>query len=76
MDMKQEGAIVFLEHDVMDGGPFIHGTKIAMNFNDLINKWQKAAFVDIFDWSKGTNSEGIDLRDPIFEKIVAKLMNY
>ena len=68
---KKDGEIVFLEHDVMDGGPNIHGLKIANNFDDLINKWSKVAFVDIYDWSKGTNDEGIDLSNIIYSKLLS-----
>lgn len=64
------GNIVFLEHDVMDGGPNLHGILLAQNIDDLIIKWSKVGFVDIYDWTDGVNDDGIDIERPIFNKLV------
>jgi hypothetical protein len=72
IDMKSH-AVVFLEHDVTDGGPAIHGLKIAKNIDELFLLWEQVAFVDIYDWSKGTRDNGLELRSPIFTKLLAKL---
>ena len=66
-------SINFLEHDVMDGGPFIHGLRIATNFEELIERWSKIGFADVFDWSRVTNVDGIDLNSLIFLEINKKL---
>ena len=58
---SDEYSIKFFEHDVMDGGPFIHGQVIAKSFEDLIDKWSQIGFVDFFDWSLITNQHGLDL---------------
>jgi len=65
--------IVFLEHDVMDGGPYIHGIKIAENFSDLIEKWSKIGFVDVYDWSQYVDEKGIDLSKPVFNNFLNML---
>ncbi|MFW5720742.1 MAG: SMI1/KNR4 family protein [Candidatus Dojkabacteria bacterium] len=62
--------IVFLEHDVIDGGPNLHGLKIAKNTEDLIDKWSKLFFVDLYDWTLGVNDEGIDLSKDVFNKLL------
>lgn len=64
--------IVFLEHDVMDGGPNLHGLKIASNFDVLMENWAKVNFVDIFDWTLGVNEDGIDTTKAIFDKMLGR----
>ena len=66
--------IILLEHDVMDGGPNVHGLKLAVNFDDLIDKWSKIGFVDIYDWSEGTDENGIDLNKTMFENLIIRLI--
>ncbi len=63
-------SIVFLEHDVMDGGPNLHGLKIASNFEELMVIWSRINFVDIYDWTLGVNEKGIDLSKEIFASLV------
>lgn len=70
---KRNCSIVFLEHDVMDGGPNVHGTRIAQNLDNLIDKWSRIGFVDIYDWTDGVNESGIDLNKPIFQKLIERL---
>jgi cell wall assembly regulator SMI1 len=62
--------VVFLEHDVMDGGPNLHGLKIANDFSDLMQKWSMIAFADIFDWTEGVNDDGIDLTKDIYKSLL------
>ncbi|MGF6949042.1 cell wall assembly regulator SMI1 [Neobacillus sp. B4I6] len=64
------GNIVFLEHDVMDGGPNLHGIVLAQNIDDLISKWSIVGFVDIYDWTEGVNDDGINIESPVFSKLV------
>lgn len=66
---KDKMPIVFLEHDVMDGGPYIHGTIIAASFEDLLEIWSKVSFVDIYDWSIAVDGTGLNIENPIFDKI-------
>lgn len=62
IDMRDETfPIVFLEHDVMDGGPNLHGLRIAPNPEALIDRWKQIFFVEC-DWSLITDISGIDLR--------------
>jgi len=70
---KNDNTIVLLEHDVMDGGPNVHGLKLAGDFNDLIDKWSKVVFVDIYDWTNGTNDDGIDLNADVFKELLEVL---
>lgn len=71
IDMKNQ-SVVFLEHDVMDGGPYIHGTKVADDIDKLFEKWMQIAFVDVYDWSKFVNEEGINLAEPGFSLLLDK----
>ncbi len=74
IDKHEDGnPIIFLEHDVMDGGPNVHGLKIALNFDDLVYKWSKVGFVDIYDWTDGTNSDGIDFNLEVFKELLKVL---
>lgn len=66
---KRNETIVFLEHDVMDGGPNVHGILLALNFDDLIKKWSNVGFVEVFDWTDGINEEGIDVKSEIFNRL-------
>ena len=63
----RNGNIVFYEHDVFDTGINLHGLKIANNINDLFEKWSKCKFYDLYDWSKGVNEHGIDLKKSVFQ---------
>jgi len=67
IDTRNE-AIVYLEHDVMDGGPTIHGTILSLNFDDLIQKWSRIGFVEIYDWTEGVDEKGINISSPIFNQ--------
>ncbi|GED28839.1 hypothetical protein BAG01nite_49410 [Brevibacillus agri] len=53
--------VVFLEHDVMDGGPYIHGLTVALNIIDLMEKWSKVGFVELFDWSQYVKDNSLDV---------------
>lgn len=65
--------IVFLEHDVMDAGPNLHGLKIAKNIDDLIIKWSRSGFTDVYDWYDVVNDNGIDLTSEVFKQVLSKL---
>ena len=69
LDVRSESnelPVVFLEHDVMDSGPNLHGLKIASNLEELIHKWFSVAFVDLYDWTLGVNTNGINLDADVF----------
>lgn len=55
-----DSAVVFQEHDVNDGGPYIHGLRIADGFADLIERWSCVGFVEPQDWSAECNETGLD----------------
>jgi hypothetical protein len=69
IDVTKKFSVVFLEHDVMDGGPYIHGTTIARNLEKLLELWDEIAFADVYDWSKYCNEIGIDIENPLFNNI-------
>lgn len=64
--------VVLLEHDVMYGGPNLHGLKIATNFDVLMQNWTRINFVDIYDWSLVVNEDGIDLTKTIFDSMLGR----
>lgn len=72
---KRNETIVFLEHDVVDGGPNVHGLLLAINFDDLIKKWSKVCFVEVFDWTDGINEDGIDVESIIFSRLFLLINN-
>ena len=59
-DSASDPPIVFLEHDVMDQGPNLHGLRLASNFGDLVARWSSVLFVDVHDWTKAVAADGID----------------
>jgi hypothetical protein len=69
IDSRNDNSIVFLEHDVMDGGPYIHGTKLAKNIEELVSNWEKIGFVDFYDWSQCIGEDGIDIGNNVFNQI-------
>lgn len=74
IDKRTSGnSIILLEHDVMDGGPNVHGLKLAVDFDDLVVKWSKIGFVDIYDWTDGTNEDGIDSNLEVFKELLKVL---
>lgn len=72
---KRNETIIFLEHDVVDGGPNVHGLLLAINFDDLIRKWSKVGFVEVFDWTDGINEDGIDVESIIFSQLLPLINN-
>lgn len=67
MDKKDSmSPIVFLEHDVMDGGPYIHGLVIASNYGELFVAWSQIGFAEINDWSQYIGNKGLDVNDDVF----------
>lgn len=69
-DIRQhEYPIFFLEHDVMDGGPNLHGLKIAPNFDQFFKNWCNVGFVDIYDWYEVSTENGVNFNNNIFEMI-------
>ena len=60
IDMRDKSfPVVFQEHDVMDGGPNLHGLRIAPDLGTLIDRWSRILFVEC-DWSRVTNESGIN----------------
>lgn len=67
---KRNSKVVFYEHEVFDSGVNLHGLVIATNIEELIIKWSKVLFIDIYDWYEGVDEEnGIDLEKDIFKNI-------
>ncbi len=66
---KRNFEIVFFEHDVIDGGPNLHGIKIANCYKELISKWSALAFVDIYHWDEVCDEDGIDINNEQFKHI-------
>jgi hypothetical protein len=61
--------IVFLEHDVMDGGPNLHGMRLAQNFLDLVRRWSSVLYVEVPDWTPVVDRDGIDVNAEIFRPL-------
>ncbi|HBO46106.1 MAG TPA: hypothetical protein DD670_19720 [Planctomycetaceae bacterium] len=68
-----EQPIVFLEHDVMDGGPNLHGLRLASSLSDFVQQWAEAMFVELRDWTVGCNDVGLNLRADVFGTMQNKL---
>jgi len=61
--------IVFLEHDVMDQGPNLHGLRVAGSFTELVARWSKVLFVDVYDWTKVVRENGMDEGADVFSPL-------
>lgn len=61
--------VVFLEHDVMDGGPYIHGLEVAANIYDFLVRWSQIGFVDVYDWSQYVRNNNLDVKNPVFNRL-------
>ena len=60
IDMREKSfPVVFLEHDVMDGGPNLHGLRIASDLGKLLDLWSQVYFVEC-DWSLIVEDSGIN----------------
>lgn len=66
----RNGKIVFFEHDVFDCGANLHGLVIAESMDDLLEKWSKVLFVDIYDWYEGVDECGIDINKSVYKPIL------
>ena len=68
---KRNSKVVFYEHDVFDSGINLHGLVIAKSIEDLIIKWSKVLFIDIYDWYDGVDEEeGIDLSKDVYKNVI------
>lgn len=68
---KRNSKVVFYEHEVFDSGINLHGLVIAESIEDLIIKWSKVLFIDIYDWYEGIcEGEGIDLIKDVYKNII------
>lgn len=63
------GCILFFEHDVFDGGINLHGLLIADSLDALFERWSDVWFADIYDWSDGVDTNGIDAGKEAFSSI-------
>ena len=66
---KRNGKVVFFEHEVFDTGMNLHGLVIADSIECLLEKWSKALFIDIYDWTEGVDEHGINLNMPVYERV-------
>lgn len=72
---RRNNKVVFFEHDVFDTGINLHGLIIAKSIKDLILKWSRVLFIDIYDWYDGVDEEeGIDLTKSVY-KATLNLVN-
>jgi SMI1 / KNR4 family (SUKH-1) len=62
-------SVVFLEHDVMDGGPYIHGLEAASDIYDFLVRWSQIGFVDVYDWSKYIRNNRLDVGNSVFNRL-------
>lgn len=72
LDIRRGGddyPVVFLEHDVMGGGPNVHGLQLAPNFEDLVLRWSELAFVELHDWTPAISDTGIDVGSALFRQL-------
>lgn len=72
---KRNEKVVFFEHDVFDTGMNLHGLVIAKSIEDLILKWSKVLFIDIYDWYEGVDEDGIDLKKQVYKSIISLANN-
>lgn len=70
-DPAPEPGVVFLEHDVMDAGPNLHGLRMAEGLEELIERWRQIHFVELFDWNAAVGESGIDPDSPVVRAISA-----
>lgn len=64
--------VVFMEHDVMDGGPFIHGIQLAPSALELFNRWSSLGFLEVSDWSTVVDDTGLDLGSSELAEVLRK----
>lgn len=68
---RRNSKVVFYEHEVFDSGINLHELVIAKSIEDLIIKWSKVLFIDIYDWYDGVyEQEGIDLSKDVYKNII------
>jgi hypothetical protein len=69
---KRNSKVVFYEHEVFDDGINLHGLVIANSLEQLIEKWSKILFIDIYDWCEGVDEvEGIDFSKDVYKNIIS-----
>lgn len=74
---RRNNKVVFFEHDVFDTGINLHGLIIAKSIEDLILKWSRVLFIDIYDWYAGVDEEeGIDLTKSVYKAILNLVNTY
>jgi cell wall assembly regulator SMI1 len=66
-------SVVFLEHEVMDGGPNLHGLQIAPSIEDLLKLWSSVLFAYVHDWTHVVDDNGLNPQSPVFDQLRAKI---
>lgn len=67
---KRNNKIVFFDHELLEDELNLHGLVIANNIYELIEKWSKVSYIDIYDWCEGINEQGIDLDKEVYKNIL------
>lgn len=74
---RRYNKVVFFEHDVFDTGINLHGLIIAKSIEELILKWSRVLFIDIYDWYDGVDEDkGIDLTKSVYKATLNLVNNY
>lgn len=69
---KKNSKVVFYEHEVFNNGINLHGLVISNSLEQLIEKWSKVLFIDIYDWCEGVDEvEGIDFSKDVYKNIIS-----
>ena len=50
VDLDADDCIVFLEHDVADDGPNLHGLVLGSGLLEFIGRWERHYFAELLDW--------------------------
>ena len=65
----RDGRVVFCEHDVIDGGPLVHGALLAHDVEDFVERWSAIGFVEQWDWRSVCQADGIDIQHRAFAEL-------
>ena len=61
--VDRSGEVVLWQHDLLDGGPYVHGLRLGTTLTDFVGEWARVGFAEPRDWRKVATVQhaGLDL---------------
>ena len=59
--VDRSGEVVLWQHDLLDGGPYVHGLRLGATLTGFVSAWARVGFAEPRDWRQVTTAEDAGL---------------